>query len=187
VDTENRPAKAEAQAQAGPARATTPQTATTARANRYVVDRLLDLVAGLDADTRRYLLRSQGEYADDLAGPTPAPIERALADVAATCWLTLRIFEVQYWALEKREAVGLAEIECRQQLVDRAHRRLLQTLRALALVRRAAPSVRVTIAGNQVNVAAGAGRPAERAMTRENVSSSATAPTALAGRSSVRA
>jgi hypothetical protein len=126
-----------------------------------VVDRLLDLVAGLDADTRRYMLQCQEAYADDLAGPNAGPIDRSLADVAAVCWYTWQLFQIQYWALEKRDSVSLAALECHQQLVDRAHRRLLQTLRALALVRRAAPSVRVTIAGNQVNLATGGDRPAE--------------------------
>jgi hypothetical protein len=63
--------------------------------NRHVTDLLLDLVVGMDAETRRTILRYQNGYGDDLAGPNPAPIERALADVAATCWLTLRLFEIQ--------------------------------------------------------------------------------------------
>jgi hypothetical protein len=151
VDTENRPAKAETEAQAGPA-------ATTRRANRHVVDRLLEQVAGFDADTRRTMLRFQGEYADDLAGPSPSAIERALADVAAGCWYTWQIFQLQYWQLEQRDSVTLAEIECRQQLMDRAHRRWLATIKTLALVRRATPSVSVLIASNQVNVANRNGR-----------------------------
>jgi hypothetical protein len=129
--------------------------------NRMVVEQLLDLVGGLDEDVRRIMVDAQDAYATDLAGPDATPLERALADVAATCWYGLRLFEVQYWGAGRGEGMTAAEIACRQDCIDRAHRRLLQTLRDLALVRRAAPSVRVTIAGNQVNVAAGAGRSAE--------------------------
>jgi hypothetical protein len=87
----------------------------------------------------------------ELAGPSPAPLERLLADRAVTCWLFLHDREVRY-----AQATGLSitQAEHWQKVIDRAHRRYLGALKTLALVRKLAlPVLQVNIARRQTNVA----------------------------------
>jgi hypothetical protein len=89
--------------------------------------------------------------ASELAGPDPTPIERMLAEVAAICWIDLRLRETNL-ALAMKKGVSRELIECHQKLITHAHRRLMATLRTLAVVRKlAVPAIQVNVAGQQVN------------------------------------
>jgi hypothetical protein len=78
-------------------------------------------------------------FADELAGPSPSPIERALAETAATSWFAFRLHEAHYAACVTAEGgMTLAQSEHAQRRIDRAHRRYLTTLKTLAAVRRLA-------------------------------------------------
>jgi hypothetical protein len=89
--------------------------------------------------------------AGELAGPDPIPIERTLAEVAATCWLDLRMKETNY-ALVGKKGISRELTECHQKLINHAHRRLMSTLRTLAVVRKlAVPAIQVNVARQQIN------------------------------------
>jgi hypothetical protein len=119
-----------------------------------VVDKLIDWCAGKQATPKsKELLRDElCDFAAKLAGPSPSPIETALADTAATCWFAFRMHEAQYAATVVSDGMSLAQSEHAQRRIDRAHRRFLSTLKTLASVRRlAVPALQINVARQQVN------------------------------------
>jgi hypothetical protein len=95
----------------------------------------------------------------DLAGPNPTPIERILAEVAATNWFFLRQCEVGYiGAVDSKAGITLVQSDHGQRRIDRAHRRLMTSLKTLASLRRLAlPAIQVNLGRQQVNIAGSGG------------------------------
>ena len=83
----------------------------------------------------------------DLEGPTPSPVERLLAERAALCWLDCYHNEIRE-ADPSNRTIPQADFQARQR--DRAHRRYLSALKALAAVRK------LPIVAVQVNMGADA-------------------------------
>ena len=90
-------------------------------------------------------------FAAELAGPSPSPVERVLAETAATSWFAFRMHEAQYaGGATSEEGMSLAQSEHAQRRMDRAHRRFLSTLKTLAAVRRlAVPALQINVAHRQ--------------------------------------
>lgn len=89
---------------------------------------------------------------DDLEGPEPTPIEKMLIDRIAVCWLHLQHAELVY-ALKEGRTIHQADYQ--QKRIDRAHRRFISALKALATVRRLAVPVliaQMNVAQNQVAI-----------------------------------
>lgn len=86
--------------------------------------------------------------ADELAGPTPTPIEATLSLTAAVCWAELRYL----WGCEQSgKDRTIAQADLSQRRLDKAHARYVRTLKALATVRRlAVPTLQVNVAHQQV-------------------------------------
>ena len=129
----------------------------------WAVTRLIDWAAGKDgSETTKAKLRGElREFAAELGGPSPSPIERVLAETAATAWFAYRLHEATYAAGVTGEAgMSLAQSEHAQRRMNRAHQRLLSTLRTLAHVRQ------IAVPSGQVNLAhwggSGGGSIAER-------------------------
>ena len=103
----------------------------------------LELVASKDALSREAIQRQLAALKRDLAGPNPTPLEGALAERAAVCWLhAYHADACVSWNY------GQAGEELRLKRQDRAHRRYLSALKALAQVRRLlgnAPGVQVNV------------------------------------------
>src|SRR5262245_37196899 len=109
--------------------------------DHWAVSRLIDWAAGKNgnAKTKASLRQELDQLADELAGPSPSPVERMLAETAATSWFAFRMSEAQYAASVTSEGgMTIAQSEHAQRRTDRAHRRLMNTLRTLAAVRRLA-------------------------------------------------
>src|SRR5262249_9715602 len=87
----------------------------------------------------------------DLAGPTPSPLERLLAERIAACWLHVNYLEARYGRNDNMTLdVGMYY----QKAIDRAHKRYLFAIKTLAVIRKlAVPVLQVNIAKKQVNVA----------------------------------
>jgi hypothetical protein len=118
-----------------------------------VSNTLVTQCAGKECDkaTKNKLLKDMKAYAADLAGPNPTPLERTLADVATTSWFALRTYEHVDASAGSR---SIHQAEYSQSKIDRAHRRLMMTLKTLATVRKLAlPAIQVNLANQQVNVA----------------------------------
>src|SRR5262245_40125074 len=120
--------------------------------DNWAVGKLIDWAAGKDGKpkTKESLKQELCEFASELAGPSPSPVERALAETAATAWFAYRLHEAQYaGAVTSEGGMSVAHSEHAQRRLDRAHPRLSCTLKAIASVRR------LTLAAVQVNLARG--------------------------------
>ncbi len=87
------------------------------------------------------------------AGPRPSTPERLLAGRVALRWLGLAVEEGAYH-LTLAWGVDASDDEFHQQRVERAQRRYLAAIKALAQVRRlGVPALQVNIGDKQINVA----------------------------------
>jgi hypothetical protein len=88
---------------------------------------------------------------EELAGPSPTPLERLLVERVVACWLQVQDADVRY---AQAKSLSLEWSKHHQQRMDRAHKRYLSAIKALTLVRKLAlPVLQVNIARKQVNVA----------------------------------
>jgi hypothetical protein len=88
----------------------------------------------------------------ELAGAAPTPAEELLAERAAVCWLQMHYYDVLL--VQQEETLSLRQAEYQQRRCERAQRRYLAALKALALVRKLAlPALQLNVAAKQVNVA----------------------------------
>jgi hypothetical protein len=119
----------------------------------WAVGKLIDWAAGKEGnkDTKASLKEELCELAAELAGPSPSPLERVLAETAATAWFAFRLHEAQYASgIKSEDGMTIAQSEHAQKRMDRAHRRLISTLKALASVRRLAlPALQINLAHRQ--------------------------------------
>lgn len=86
----------------------------------------------------------------DLGGLDPTPIERLLVERVALCWLDVHVLDLQH-----AHAVGLtfSQAEHQEKMRDRASRRYLAALKALATVRKMGVlAVQVNIGAQQINI-----------------------------------
>ncbi|MDR3633357.1 MAG: hypothetical protein P4L84_05930 [Isosphaeraceae bacterium] len=97
----------------------------------------IKLTAGNDLYRSESLRRHLDELITDLAGPNPTPLERLLANRAATCWLQVEHAGVSVVASAE---AGLKVLDFQDRRQDRAHKRYLQALGALAAVRKLLPN-----------------------------------------------
>jgi hypothetical protein len=91
--------------------------------------------------------RALNRTAEELAGADATPVEKLLAQRAALCWHVVHHHEMTL-ADRSAKGVALALSSYLQRTIDGAHRRLLQTIRTLELVRRLArprPGVSVSV------------------------------------------
>ena len=120
---------------------------------RSAAETLLTAFAGANLHAREVVSAKMAALRAELAGPDAPPVERLLAERAVCCWLHLYHLEHTYAA---KSSMSLELATHYQKSIDRAHRRYLSALKALAEVRRlAGPTVQVNIARKQVNVAGG--------------------------------
>ena len=114
--------------------------------DRAVADASIARVAGGagEGEIAEAIRADTWAMADELAGPSPSPMERTLAETAALAWLALRLAESRY---ETDTDMNLSKVEWHQRVIGHAHRRYLSSLRALATVRRLALPVSLTFHG----------------------------------------
>ncbi len=87
-----------------------------------------------------------------LAEPASSPLEALLIERVVACWLHLQHAELRY--AQHLGRLTMAQGEYHQRAIERAERRYLAAIRALATTRRLlAPTVQVNIAERQINVA----------------------------------
>jgi hypothetical protein len=98
--------------------------------------------------------RKMREMRDELAGPSPSPLERLLVERILACWVQMNYLDAIYaQRMASGEAVAWEAHEGHQRRQDRAHGRFLSAVKTLALVRRLGlPALQVNIGDKQVNV-----------------------------------
>jgi hypothetical protein len=123
--------------------------------DHWAKTKLIDFAAGKEAakQTKEVLQREMEEQIQAYAGPAPSPIERTLAETATLSWFALRHFEASYVSSSQSEdGLTIRQADFHLRRIDRAHRRLLSTLKTLAMVRRLAlPALQINVASQQVN------------------------------------
>jgi hypothetical protein len=119
---------------------------------RQVEEHNIALLSGKDLALPELMGRRLAAMRASLGGPDPSPLERLLVERIALNWLYLHLVELAASQAD-REAATLAFREYQQRRVDRAHRRYLASIVALAKVRKLGPEVLISVV-QQVNVAA---------------------------------
>ncbi len=108
--------------------------------------------SGKDAVIEVGMERKIAAIRDDLAGPSPSPLERILCERIALCWFDVYDTERRY---SDQTGVSFKVAAYRESRRDRAHKRFLAACKALATVRRlGVPSLVVNqvVARQEVNV-----------------------------------
>ncbi len=113
----------------------------------------LDLAAGEQVLLREALRRKLASLKTEVAGPAATSLEQLLAERIAVCWLAVQ--EADHVAARFfREGGTQAEARFVEERQERAQRRYLAAVKALAQVRRlVTPVVQLNVAGRQVNIA----------------------------------
>jgi hypothetical protein len=119
----------------------------------WAVGKLIDWAAGKEGNgkTKATLKQELCDLAAELAGPGPSPVERVLAETAATAWFAYRLHEATYaGGVTGDGGMSLAQSEHAQRRMNRAHQRLLSTLKTPTTVRRlAVPALQINLAHRQ--------------------------------------
>jgi hypothetical protein len=111
---------------------------------------LIDTFTRDDDLSSRELLKHQLESMRiEVAGQNPSPLERLLAERVVATWLEVQLFSGLYAMGMKNETRSQGDY--RQKRLDRAHRRHLSAVKALAQIRKMAPAVQINIAEKQIN------------------------------------
>jgi hypothetical protein len=119
---------------------------------RIAQQTLVKLFTGEHLVNREAMLARLEQLREELAGPTPTPLERLLAERIVACQLHLDYLELNYsLQVEKGDVTDMKTYLLYEGCLNRAHHRTLAAVRTLALVRRLALPV-------LVNVSAGGGR-----------------------------
>ena len=115
---------------------------------------LITRASGAKALFTQELLRCEAQaMTRALAGHAPTPLEALLVDRIVVCWMHLHYAETLYF--QNMRDYSLTQATFHQHRITAAHNRYLSAIRTLAQVRRLqAPHVQVTIAEQQLNVAA---------------------------------
>jgi hypothetical protein len=132
-----------------------PRKAEELMMDNWAIGKFIDWAAGKKGNdkTKEALKEELSEVAADLAGHSESAAELVLARVAAMSWFVLRLHEAQYGDCATSEGgLTIVQSEHQQRRIDRAHRRLMSTLKTLATVRRLAiPALQINVARQQVN------------------------------------
>ncbi len=120
---------------------------------RRAADRFLDSCCGKNLASREAMAAKMAQLRAELCGASPTAVERLLADRAVLCWFQVHQFELIYAG---KDGMTLTLAQHYQKCIDRAHRRYLSSLKALAEVRKLNVTVQLNIARKQVNVAGAA-------------------------------
>jgi hypothetical protein len=88
---------------------------------------------------------------EEVAGDNPSPLERLLAERVVATWLQVQLFEGMY-ASAMYKSMTLTQADYQQKRVDKAHRRHLSAVKALAQIRKMGPAVQINIAERQMNL-----------------------------------
>ncbi len=102
---------------------------------------------------REAIERQLASMREEVAGETPSPLERLLAERVVATWLQIQLFEALY-GHNMFKNLTICQGEYHQKRLDRAHRRHLSAIRTLAQVRKLLkPTVaQINIAEQQVNM-----------------------------------
>ena len=108
-------------------------------------------MSGDDVFTQEAIPRNLKAMREEVAGQNPSPLERLLAERITVCWLELQYFEAIY--AQNLGKLTITQGDYHQRRIDKAHRRYLSSIKALAQIRKMGPAVQINIAEKQINTA----------------------------------
>ncbi len=109
-------------------------------------------IAGRNRYLEEAIAKEAGRLRRAWAGDDPTPLETALAERVAACWLYLHYVEAKYLQVVGDLTYEQDTWHCRR--IEQAERRYLRAIRELAQVRKIQqPTVQVNIGDKQINVA----------------------------------
>ena len=100
---------------------------------RHAEVSLVNLAAGPNLLLAESLSRRLAELKRELAGPSPGPLERLLAERVAACWLQVAYLDA---VCAQARGVRPSEVDHARRHQDAAHRRLLAAVKTTAVVRK---------------------------------------------------
>ena len=105
-----------------------------------------------DFASKEVLTRELAAMREEIAGESPSPLERLLAERVVATWLQIQLFEGLY-AAGMYQSMSVKQGNYQQKRLDRAHRNHLSAIRTLAQIRKMGPAVQINIAEKQINTA----------------------------------
>jgi hypothetical protein len=93
----------------------------------------IKLAAGTNILLGESLMRKAAELCSEVAGPSPSPLEKLLAERATICWLQVSFYDT---LIAQTREYTPSKARILQQQQDSAHRRYLAALKTLATVRK---------------------------------------------------
>jgi len=126
-----------------------PEVARIVDLARNVERSIIEKMSGNDVFTQEAIPRNLKMMREELAGEQPSPLERLLGERIAVCWLELQYFEAIY--AQNMGKLTITQSDYHQRRIDKAHRRYLSSIKALAQIRKMGPAVQINIAEKQIN------------------------------------
>jgi ribonuclease D len=118
---------------------------------RDVERSIVKRMSGDDVFTQEAILRNLKAMRKEIAGEGCSPLERLLAERITVCWLELQYFQALY--AQNLDNLSITQSDYHQRRIDKAHRRYLSSIKALAQIRKMGPAVQINIAEQQINQA----------------------------------
>jgi hypothetical protein len=113
---------------------------------RAAQQRLIEVFTGKNLVNREAMLARSERLREELAGPSPTPLERLLAERVVACLLHLEYLELNYaHQVEQGNLKDMKTYLHYEGCINRAHHRTLAAIKALALVRKLAVPVLVSL------------------------------------------
>jgi hypothetical protein len=126
-----------------------PRIARFVDLTRTVERSIVERFSGNDVFAKEAMPRNLKAMRKEIAGENPSPLERLLAERIAVCWLELQYFEAIY--AQNMHKLTITQSDYHQRRIDKAHRRYLSSIKALAQIRKMGPAVQINIAEKQIN------------------------------------
>ena len=103
-----------------------------------------------DFGSKEVLRRQLAAMREEIAGDSPSPVERLLAERIVLTWLQIQLFEGLY-AAGMYKSTSIRQGSYEQKRIDQAYRRHLSAIRTLTQIRKLGPAVQINIAEKQIN------------------------------------
>jgi hypothetical protein len=116
---------------------------------RDVERSIVKRMSGDDVFTQEAIPRNLKAMRKEIGGENPSPLERLLAERITVCWLELQYFQAIY--AQNMGNLSITQSDYHQRRIDKAHRRYLSSIKALAQIRKMRPAVQINIAEKQIN------------------------------------
>ena len=110
---------------------------------------IIEKMSGNDVFTQEAIPRNLKTMRQEIAGEHPSPLERLLAEQITVCWLEPQYFQAIY--TQNLSKLTITQSDYHQRRIDKAHRRYLSSIKALAQIRKMRPAMQINIAEKQIN------------------------------------